>query len=169
MSSEPSKYISRAGFGKPGYCRLCSFADLKQLDEKLAAGWNARQITDWLQVNYKVSVTRQTIYTHRDYHAKRPEDRVVSAVEKAQRKDVMLPRVSSNEQYLEAIRDIGYRRAVDNPDEVTIDHGLKAAQILASQKQGGGNTFILLAKVMTGGGLPEVIIEGESREIAVQP
>lgn len=115
--------------------------------------------------NYAVTFSRQTFYTHKDEHMTRPEDRIVSAVEKAQRKELMLPRVSSNEQYLEAIRDIGYQRAVENPEEVTIDHGLKAAQILASQKRGGGDTMILLAKFFTGGDAPEVIIEGEAREL----
>lgn len=80
----------------------------------------------------------------------------------------MLPRVSTNEQYLEAIRDLGYKRAVENPEEVTIDHGLKAAQVLASQKRGGGDTIILLAKVFTGGGLPDVI-DGEYQEVQNQP
>lgn len=165
MSDKPSKFVSRAGFGKQGYCRLCSFQDLKQLNDKIKAGWNARQVKDWLVANYGVTFSRQTFYTHKDEHMTRPEDRIVSAVEKAQRKELMLPRVSSNEQYLEAIRDIGYQRAVENPEEVTIDHGLKAAQILASQKRGGGDITILLAKVFTGGESPEVIIEGEAREL----
>lgn len=168
MSSKPSRYVSRSGEGKQGYCKLCAFADLKQLNQNLAAGWNSTQIRNWLKANYDVSVTRQTIYTHRDEHAKHPADRVVTAVERAQRKDVMLPRVSSNEEYLTAIRDLGYRRAVENPDEVTIDHGLKAAQILSQKGSGGGNITILLAKVMTGGGTPEAVVEGEFREAPVQ-
>lgn len=168
MSDKRSAYISRAGFGKQGWCKLCAFADARLLNEKIKAGWNARQINDWLKSQYDVSATRQTIYTHRDEHLTRPEDRVVTAVQKQRESGKMLPRVSTNEQYLEAIRDLGYQKAVENPDEVTIDHGLKAAQILASQKRGGGDTIILLAKVLTGGATPEVIIEGQARDITDQ-
>lgn len=138
---------------------------MHQLNEKIKAGWNARQVKDWLAANYGVTFSRQTFYTHKDEHMTRPEDRLVSAVEKQRATGVMLPRVSSNEQYLEAIRDIGYQRAVENPEEVTIDHGLKAAQILAGQKRGGGDITILLAKVFTGGDAPGVVIEGEAREV----
>lgn len=167
MSDKPSKFVSRAGFGRQGYCRLCSFQDLRQLNDKIKAGWNARQVKDWLVANYGVTFSRQTFYTHKDEHMTRPEDKIVSAVEKAQRKDLMLPRVSSNEQYLEAIRDLGYARAVANPDEVTIQDGLKAAQILVSQKARGGDTFVLLAKVFTGGDFaPSEVIDGEAHEVA---
>lgn len=139
---------------------------MRELNNKIKAEWNSTQIRNWLKANYDISVTRQTIYTHRDEHMTRPEDKIVSAVEKAQRKELMLPRVSSNEQYLEAIRDIGYQRAVENPEEVTIEHSLRAVQIMeSSSKRGGGNITILLAKVFTGGESPEVIIEGEAREL----
>lgn len=156
--------ISRAGQGKQGYCKLCSFADEGALNDRIKFGWKSTQINNWLKTHYGFSVNRQTIYSHVK-HVQDPADRVVTAVAKRQAQGNFLPRVASNEQYLEAIRDLGYQRAVASPEEVTIDHGLKAAQILASQKRSGGDIVILLAKIMSGGEQSFDIIEGQSVEV----
>ena len=165
MSDKVSPHISRAGFGKTGFCKLCNFVDARLLNDKIKAGWNSRQCQEWLRTQYNVTVNLQTFYTHKNEHLTRPEDRLVTAVQKTRAGNQMLPRVSSNEQYLETIRDIGYKRAIDNPDEVTIDHGLKAASILASRPRGGGDVVILLAKIMTGGDRPYEVIEGTVTEV----
>lgn len=167
MSDKPSALISRAGFGKQGYCKLCSFVDLKALNDKIIAKWNARQIIDWLSTNYGETATRATIYNHRDNHMSRAEDRLVTAVQKQRASGHMMPRVSSNEQFLEAIRDIGYQRAIDNPEEVTIDHGLKAAATLANSKRSSGEITLILARVSVGADYSNVI-EGEAVEVPVQ-
>ena len=166
MSDRASKFVSKAGEGRQGYCKLCAFADVAKLNKNIAAGWNSRQINDWLRENYNVTVTRQTFYNHRDNHAKNPQDRLVTAVQKAQAKGVVLPATTSTEEFLGAVRDTAMRRAIENPEEVTIDHGLKAAQILASQKKSGGDIHILLAKIVTGSDWRSgVVIEGEAVEV----
>jgi len=155
--------VSRAGFGKQGYCKLCAFQGLAELNKAIENKWNAAQINAWLKAKHGFTVNRQTIYTHKA-HSKDPADRVVTAVEKARLNGAVLPRQSTPTQFLEAVRDLAYQRAIDHPEEVTIDHGIKAAQVLATSKNRGGDTILILARVMTGGeaGVP---IEGEYTEV----
>ena len=159
--------INRAGFGRPGWCKLCSLKDPQaqdDLDARCRADWNARQLGDLLRDRYQITVNRQTIYAHQK-HAMHPKDRIVTAVQKSEQRALQTKPVASNEQFLEAIREAGYQRAMTNPDEVTIDHGLKAAQILASQKQSGGNAIFVLVRAVTGGGLPpDDVVDGDFRE-----
>ena len=54
-------------------------------------------------------------------------------------------------------------RAQQNPDEITIEHALKAASILSQKKEKGTNVFLLMAKVITGN-KPQVIVEGVAEE-----
>jgi hypothetical protein len=72
---------------------------------------------------------------------------------------------ATTDQFLEAIKDIGFRRAQQNPDEVTVDHALKAASILSQKKENGTNVFLLMAKVITGNA-PAVVVEGQSEEVS---
>ena len=168
MSDKPSAAISRAGIGRQGYCKLCSLADSRaqtDLDERIRAGWKSTAIINLLRDRYGVTVNRQTFYSHKP-HATHPRDRLVTAVQRSEQRALQTKPVASTEQFLEAIRDAGYQRAVNNPEEVTIDHALKAANILANQKQSGGDIHILLAKIVTGSEWrSDVVIEGESREV----
>lgn len=148
---------------------MCSFADEGLLNARIKAGWNSRQVNDWLRTHYDgLAFDRKTIYTHKREHLGRPEDRLVTAVAKTQAREATLPRATTNEQFLEAIRDVGYQRAILHPDEVTIDHSLKATQILVGAKSQGGNTLIILAKIMTGAMSPELspVVDGEFVEVS---
>jgi hypothetical protein len=151
--------VSRAGFGKPGYCKLCASTALADVNEAIKNGWNARQVNTMLEAKYGWKVNRQTFYSHKE-HASHPADRVVNSVEKAKADGNVLPRQSTPTQFLEAVRDLAMQRAIDHPEEVTIDHGIKAAQVLAQSNKRGGDITILLARVVTGGD-PAVVIEGE--------
>jgi hypothetical protein len=69
----------------------------------------------------------------------------------------------NNRAILEAIRDIGMQRALENPEEVKIDHALRAAKILQDAEGKQETVLVLLAKAVQGP-VPE-IIEGEYREL----
>jgi hypothetical protein len=153
--------ISKAGYGKQGYCKLCSFAEVDAVNDRLKRGFNARQVNDFLR-QYGMQVNRQTIYAHKD-HITHPADKVVAAAEKARMNPVI--KNATTDQFLEAIKDIGFRRAQQNPDEVTVDHALKAASILSQKKENGTNVFLLMAKVITGNA-PAVVVEGQSEEVS---
>lgn len=169
MSARPSPLVSNAGQGRQGYCRLCSLKDPQaqlDLDQRLRDGWNATQVKNWLESRHEITATRQTIYSHRD-HVKHPKDRLVTAVQRTQARAVTTKPVATNEQFLEAIRDIGYQRAIDNPEEVTVDHSIKAASILANSKRSSAEITLVLARVSVGADYSNVI-EGEAVEVLTQ-
>lgn len=164
-----SAHVSRAGWGHRGYCALCNFKDELALNQRIKEGWTAPAINTWLKTHYDgLTFDRQTIYRHKKEHLGRPEDRLVTAVEATKAREAKGPRTTTNEQFLEAIRDAGYQRALDHPDEVSIDHAIKATSVLVSQKQNSNNVTIILAKIMTGGSVPMDVIEGESRELLTE-
>jgi len=154
-----TKLVSKAGYGKQGYCKLCSFAEVDAVNDRLKRGWNARQVNDFLK-QYGIQVNRQTVYAHKE-HITAPADKVVAAAEKARMQPVI--KNATTDQFLEAVKDIGFLRAQQNPDEITIDHALKAASILSQKKEKGTNVFLLMAKVITGN-KPQVIVEGVAEE-----
>lgn len=153
------RLVSTAGYGKPGYCKVCSFAEVEAINDRLAKGWNARQINDFAK-QFNVRFNRQTIYAHKA-HATDPRDKVIAYAERTRS---MAPiKTGSTDQFLEAVRDIGLRRIEQTPDEVTLDHALKAATILSQKKEKPTNVFLMLAKVVTGNNGD--IIAGVAEEI----
>lgn len=151
--------VSRAGYGKPGYCKVCSFAEVEAINDRISKGWNARQINDFAK-QFGVRFNRQTIYAHKE-HATDPRDKVIAYAERA--RAVAPIKTGSTDQFLEAVRDIGLRRIEQDPGEVTLDHALKAATILSQKKEKQTNVFLMLAKVVTGN-TGEVIV-GQAEEI----
>lgn len=154
-----SALVSRAGYGKPGYCKLCAFAEAPALNERIQKGWTPRQINGWLQP-FGLQADRGTIYRHKE-HLKHPADKVVAHADKTR---AAAKQNATTDEFLRAVQDIGFTRAQEHPEEVTIDHALKAAGILASKKERGTNVFLLMAQVVTGNA-PTVLIEGEAEEI----
>lgn len=151
--------VSRAGLGKPGYCKLCAFAEAPALNERIEKGWTPRQINDWLRP-FGLQVSRDTIYKHRD-HLTHPQDKVVAY---AKRTQAVARRKTTTDEFLQAVQDIGFQRAQEHPEEITVDHALKAASILAQKREKGTNVFLLMAQVVTGNA-PTVVVEGQAEEI----
>lgn len=159
LSRKAAAVVSRAGYGKPGYCKLCAFSEVGELNAHLKEGWNARQINDWLNT-FGTRANRQTIYAHKS-HITDPQDKLVAYAERAP----VVIKNSSTEDFLQALQDIGFSKAVADPESVTIDHALKAAQIKVAAKKEGDSIQIVLAQVFTGR-LPHMdIVEGEAREV----
>lgn len=71
----------------------------------------------------------------------------------------------TNVGVLEAIRDIGMKRAAEHPEEVTVDHALKAATALEQRKGGTDNIIVLLAKAMNSVPQLEAEVIGEYKEL----
>lgn len=157
---------SRAGLGKTGYCSICA-SDLEpEINKRLKTNWNSTKLNEWLSKFQDASgktvyFNRQTIYKHKK-HITAPEDKVVSFAAKAQANPVI--KTASNRQFLEAVRDIGMQRAIQNPDEISIGDALKAVQIMENTKQNTGDTYYILAQIMTGAipALPAEVVEGEA-------
>lgn len=149
------------GFGKPGYCLLCAQPWVPDFDKGIRQGWNAAQGAEWAK-RHAFTFNRQTFYKHKP-HALTPEQRVVQ-ISTTKNKSLAIKR-GSNTSFLEAIRDIGYSKAIDDPEHVSIEHALKAVALLEGRKDKGSDTINLLVAVVSGGQMPGLIIEGESKEL----
>jgi hypothetical protein len=140
------------GQGKPGWCKICAHPAGKFLNSKLAddpEGFNAakaqkfaRELT--LPDVELLTFNRQTFYSHRE-HVTHP---LVSHARLAQENPVIVPK--TNRGVLEAIRDIGMKRAVDHPEEVTVEHALKAAGHLMAKENRADGVLVILAKAISG-------------------
>lgn len=157
--------VSRAGFGRPGYCKLCAWEHEPELNKLIKAGRNSTEIREWARDKFGLTFNRQTLYSHKD-HLKAPEDKVVALVEQKKAQKPVLPRQVTNRQFLEAVRDLGMMRALEHPDEISVDHALKAAQIIESSKEKRADITLILAKVVTGNVAEVVEVEGEVREVS---
>lgn len=161
-SRNPLAQVSRAGFGQPGYCKICASDLLPAINDMIKQGKNAAQIQRWTK-EYNLTFARQTLYNHREHIT----DPKTSFVDQA-RKSPVIKRVS-NRDFLEAVRDAGAARAMADPDSVSVDQALKATQIMMQDKKGHDGLTLVLMKVMTGR-IDEVIdepmlIEGEYTEV----
>jgi hypothetical protein len=160
--------IVKAGAGKQGYCKLCSFDDPKVQDEfdKRVLDYTPKKLNAWLatKVAGHKPVSRGTIYSHRE-HVRAPEDRVVQA---SQRRDMVhgkQPRRTSESEFLDAVISLGHANALADPEAVTVDQALKATQIKQSAKA-KGDAHQVLVQIMTGNYVAsEGVIEGEAKEV----
>lgn len=146
--------------GKPGYCKICDHAAAPFLNKKLAdlgdKVFNAAKAQAFA-AELDLTFNRQTWYGHVK-HVTHP---LVTLQKQALANPAVMPK--TNTGALEAVRDIAIKRAIDNPEEVTIDHGLKALSILEGRKDKEQPWVVILAKAMTGE-LPETV-PGEWREL----
>lgn len=161
----PVAAVSRKGIGKLGYCSLCASEIEPELNKRLKADWKAPAIQEWMAKFTKpdgrpMYANRQTIYAHKK-HITSSQDRVVSYAQRARENPVI--KTASNRQFLEAVRDIGFQRAQDNPEEITISDALKAVQIMESTKEKTGDVYVILASVMARN--EPVVIEGTGVEV----
>jgi len=158
------------GQGKPGYCKVCDSKAAEFLNAKVAAdpkGFNAAKAQEFaLELVPDLTFTRQTWYEHVK-HITHP---LITHAKKAQESPAIQPK--TNQGVLEMIRDIGMKRAMENPDEVTVDHAIKAATALEAKKLGSDNVIILLAKFMSQQKPEELttgeVIQGNWRELPAE-
>ena len=162
------------GAGHRGYCLVCDHAGAVFLNRRLeeseedARGrkvFNAARAQEFA-LELGLTFSRETWYNHVK-HITHP---LITLAKAAQASPVIQPK--SNQGVLEMIRDIGMKRAMENPEEVTVDHAIKAASALESRKLGSDNVIVMLAKFMavakpeelTGG---EIIV-GQWRELPAE-
>lgn len=151
--------VSRRGYGHPGYCRICSWEKVTELNRRARAGQNAAKIQEWAK-GHDFTFNRQTFYKHRNEHLASRADRMVQA-------SLAIPdgekiRNTTDEDVLRGIRDLGYASALANPESVTVNHALKAIATLTAAKQQPTNVLIVLARALT---TPYAEIEGEYADL----
>lgn len=147
--------VSRAGFGNPGYCRICAWEGASELNKHIAKeDWNAGQAKRWAQ-DFGFTFDRGTYYKHKP-HITDPKR---SFVDQARLSPVR--RVNA-EVFLEAVKDAAFAN-IDpeqggDPRSVTLDQGLKAAQTLQASRQAKRqpDALVVLARLVTGKA-PEIV------------
>lgn len=153
------------GTGSRGSCKLCSSPYAPAINSLIEKGKHNTEILKTIQgINAAVQWTYPTFRLHR-MHITAP---IVTAVERARANPVVVPK--TNIAALEAIRDIAMVHALEHPEEVTIDHGLKAMGHLEANKRPVENWIVILAKRMVEiHSDPEIEIETPYTEIDVTP
>lgn len=155
--------VSRRGYGQPGYCRICAWEKAGELNRRARQGANAAQVQLWAK-QFDFTFNRQTFYKHRDNHLASARDRVVQAASLIPEREKISE--YTDDEVLLAIRDLGLKSAMDNPDQVNVGHALKAVQLRTAAKQQPINTLVLIARAMT---MPLDEIEGDFEEMGYEP
>jgi hypothetical protein len=165
--------------GLKGYCKVCQSRWLPDVNRMLDEGLSAAKINDWLAVASKntFSMNRQTLYAHRDnrggtHHrdsAPTPKPPSEQATGAAPREPGAPAPKSSNDEFLEFIRDHGMDELRQNPDQITPRMAMEAVKILEARRAPTVH-HLVLARVLTNqiaapaASAPE-IVEGEYREL----
>lgn len=141
---------------KQGYCSLCQHPKKLILNDKIAAGKGFTVALREMD-EFGMSFSKTTFLTHKG-HITSP---LITAVEEARANPVIAPK--NNRAVLEMIRDLGARKAMENPEEVTVKDALKAASILQQAEGKQENILVILAKAVMQPSLE--IIEGDYKEL----
>jgi hypothetical protein len=134
---------------KTGYCSLCKNPKVMLLNNAIKAGKGYTVVMRELE-SEGFSMSKVTFLKHKA-HLTSP---LITAAEAARKANPV-----SNRAVLEAIRDLGMQKALDNPDDVKIDHALRAAKILQDAEGKQESVLVVLAKAVMGP--PPEMIEAE--------
>lgn len=140
---------------KTGYCSICRQPKVKVVNEVIAAGgsWTAAlERANDAGFNF----SKATFFKHKA-HAESP---LITDAEKARSRPIV---PKNNRAVLEAIRDLGMQKALENPESVTVNQALRAASILAEKESRQDHILVVLAKKLQQGGSD--VIEGEYTEL----
>lgn len=148
--------VTKAGWGKPGYCKICDSPFLYQVNFLLNEKKNSAEIARAL-APFNFTFDRATLRKHREHSS----DPKTTFVKKAQEEGAV--RTVSNEEYLARIRDAAARNLEQAPHTVTVDQGIKATAVLMQDRNQRDTLKIVLMKTMTG--RSHEVIEGDWSEI----
>ena len=141
----------------PGYCKICDGPHKNEINRRLRRGESLRTIIAWATgKDFKIS--KPTLIAHKA-HVTDPKTTLV----KQARANPAIKRATTTE-FLEALVDIGFTRAAEDPSSVSMDHALKASAQLEGRKNQGGDARIFIAQIFTQRE-PVEYIDGSYREI----
>ena len=152
--------------GGQGYCKICAHPDAApRMIVAARDGLSSAKALEIARV-YGLEFNRKTWYAHVE-HAMTGTGRMMQAADKVREQGLLTMdqvKKTSNTGLLEALRDIGMAKAVLHPENVSIDHALKAVQIMEAKKDRGGDQLNILLQFVTGHA-PAVIVEGVTRDV----
>lgn len=152
------------GARKAGYCTLCASPAAEVFIKGARDGWNAKK-AQTVGENYGLQFTRQLWYKHAA-HAKGGELMVIQAAKAVQAAGAASIKKTSNKDFLEAVRDLGMQRALNNPDEVTVRDAIDAVKVLEARKDKRSDQLNILVQFTVGAPPPVQVIEGEAVEVS---
>lgn len=140
-----------------GFCKVCKSSLVKEINKRLKRSDTYPSIVEWCK-SHDFSVTRQKLADHKA-HITDPKE---TLVDHAKRNPAIKNGVTEDE-FSQAILDIAYQRAMENPDDITVNHGIQIVKVRAAKKQSQSNVLILLAQASRGrlSAPQEEMIEGE--------
>jgi hypothetical protein len=144
--------------GKTGHCSLCKHPKVLALNNAIKANKGYTVALREMADEYGWTFAKRTFLNHKN-HITAP---LLTAAEAARKEAAHQPQ--NNRAVLEAIRDIGMRKALENPEEVKIDHALRAAKILQDAEGKQETVMVVMAKAVMQGYVPPTI-EGEYTEV----
>lgn len=140
-----------------GFCKVCKSSLVKEINKRLKRGDAYPPLVEWCK-SHDFKVTRQKLADHKK-HITDPRETLVDHA----RRNPAIRNGVSNDEFLQSIIDIAATRISENPDEISVTHALKAAQIRESRKQSQSNVLVLFAKASMGLENQQPVIEGEWR------
>lgn len=166
----PADKLDMHGFGHQGYCKLCSLKDPRvqaEYNERVKAKWSPRQLNEWATQKGlpELVASKTTVYNHR-VHVMHPRDALVTSVQRSQNKALQSAPQTTPDAFLDALVSIGHKKAIENPEEVSIDHALRAASTLKQSREKQGDGINVLIALFTGkAARPSDVIEGQAVEV----
>lgn len=142
-----------------GFCKVCKSSLAKEINKRLKRSDSYPTIVEWCKA-HGFSVTRQKLADHRK-HITDPKETLVDHA----RRNPAIKNGVTNDEFLQSVIDIAASRIAENPDEITLTHALKAAQIRESRKQQQPNVLVLFAKASMGLPANQDVIEGQWRPV----
>lgn len=144
---------------KTGFCSLCKHPKVTSLNNAIKAGKGFTVVLREMEQEFGLTFAKRTFLKHKE-HIEAP---LLTAAENARKESLVGPR--NNRAVLEAIRDLGMQKALENPEAVKIDHALRAAKILQDAEGKQETVLVLLAKAVQGAPPALSEIPGEYREL----
>jgi hypothetical protein len=135
-------------------CVVCFSPDHAEIDRYLSNGESVRKVALWTSEVGR-AISRPTIQKHLA-HAVTPETVPIVVKREINR--------STPQQFLQAVVDVGNDKIEQNPDKVTVDQAIRAADILERKRDDGAKALNILVLALTGQKEPPALT-GEYRQI----
>jgi len=145
-----------------GQCKVCKTSLKREINKRLARNDSYPSIIEWAKKK-DFSVSKPTLGKHKAHIT----DPMTTLVDQA-RADPAIKRVTVSE-FRQALIDIGFQRALADPDSVSIDHALKASAQEDARKDKHVDVLMVVANRVTERlepPKPEALV-GEYKEIPV--
>lgn len=147
------------GRGNPGYCRVCASELKGEVNKRLKRGDTIASLERWL-TEKQYPVSQPTLRKHRE-HITDPKTTLVEAA----RKNPVIKRGVTTNDFLQTLVEIGATKAAEDPDAISIDQSIRAAQIIEGRKDKQVDALVTIARMLMGHAPRPEIIEGEYVEV----